>query len=43
MTEINFVVSGEWAIGFNTYVIADEGSPNEVQDIEELVPADMIK
>ena len=26
VTEINFVVTGEWAIAFNTYVITEESA-----------------
>jgi len=41
VTEINFVMSGEWAIAFNTYVVSEENPEDEIG--EDVVPKDMIK
>ena len=45
VTEINFVVQGEWAIAFNTYmVLKDPSEYNKgLLNPEEEVPIDMIK
>jgi len=43
VTEINFVISGEWAVAFNSYVVGEDAPNRFFEDGENTVPADMIK
>jgi len=44
VTEINFVLKGDWAIAFNTYMVLDETTEVKVNTgNEQEVPVDMIE
>lgn len=43
VTEISFVVSGEWAIAFNTYMVLEDTEKLLAGSVEHETPIDMIK
>jgi hypothetical protein len=43
VTEINFVISGEWAVAFNTHVIGVESQSKQFEEVKEIFPVDMLK